>query len=151
MTSSENLEPWLRGILPDVNPVIGHLLRSSQQIREDIAPLTSVMFHVQHLAGSTDRLCTYLEGGQLTPAQLEDLAAENQPDDDAPKWIAAVNRALDRYEQIIRHLTPAQFGDIREVGRRRLPVTAIGLAIHIAEHGQRHTGQAITCQRLTKS
>ena len=40
---------------------------------------------------------------------------------------------------------------IREVGRRRLQTTAIGLAIHIVEHGQRHTGQAITTCRLKKS
>jgi hypothetical protein len=147
-------EPWLRGVLPDLDPVVGHLLRSSQQIREEIAaaidPLSPAGFHLKHLAGSTDRLCTYLEGRQLSAAQLDALARENEPGDSAATWIAAVTRALDRYDEIIRRLAPAQFGDVREVGRKRLQTTAIGLAIHIAEHGQRHTGQAITCLKLTK-
>lgn len=154
MTEPANVEPplsleaWLRGILPGVDPVIGHLLRSSQQVREEIATLTSADFHLKHLAGSTDRLCTYLEGSQLSPEQLNALASENQPGGEARTWIAAVNRALDRYEQIIRRLTPAQYGEIREVGRQRLQTTAIGLAIHIAEHAQHHTGQALTSARL---
>ena len=29
-------EPWLRGPTPDRNPVIAHLLRASQHIREDV-------------------------------------------------------------------------------------------------------------------
>ena len=62
--------------------------------------------------------------------------------------IAAVENALARYERIIRTLSPAHFGDIREVGRQRLPTTVISLAIHIAEHGQRHTGQAISAAKL---
>ena len=37
-------EPWLRGVVPGINPVTGHLLRASEQIREDIervlAPLS---------------------------------------------------------------------------------------------------------------
>jgi len=141
-------EPWLRGILPGVDPVIGHLLRSSQHIREDIAaaidPASPAGFHLKHLAGSTDRLSAYLEGKQLTQEQLEALAREKEPGDDAATWIAAINKAFDRYDEIIRRLAPPQYGEIREVGRQRLPTTAIGLAIHIAEHGQRHTGQAIT-------
>ena len=137
-------EPWLRGKIPDTDPVIGYLLRSSQHIREDIAGLTEAEFNLKHLAGSTDRLCSYLEGNQLTPEQMASMARENEPGGDAATWIAAVNQSLDRYEAIISNLKPEQFGDIREVGRRRLQTTAIGLAIHIVEHGQRHTGQALT-------
>ncbi|HWE53820.1 MAG TPA: DinB family protein [Bryobacteraceae bacterium] len=148
-------EPWLRGVLPGVEPVIGHLLRSSQQIREDLAaaipPQSPAGFHLKHLAGSTDRLCTYLEGRQLSRRQMDALAGEHEPGGSAATWLAAIDQALDRYEEIIRRLTPEQFGEIRHVGRQRLETTAIGLAIHIVEHGQRHTGQAITCRKLTKS
>ncbi len=147
-------EPWLRGILPGLDPVIGHLLRSSQQIREDLAgainPSSPAGFHLKHLAGSTDRLCTYLEGRQLSGEQIDALARESEPGEHAATWMAVIGRALDRYDEIIRRLTPAQYGEIREVGRKRLQTTAIGLAIHIAEHGQRHTGQAITCQKSMK-
>jgi hypothetical protein len=38
----------------------------------------------------------------------------------------------------------------REVGRKRLPTTAIGLLTHIAEHTQRHVGQAISASKLAK-
>lgn len=157
-------EPWMRGILPGIDPVIGHLLRASEHIQEDleraIAPLnidqiwakphgmTSAGFHAKHLAGSTERLCTYLEGNQLTEGQLAAIAQENQGKDSAGDLIAAVRRSLDRYEKLVRALTPEKFGEKREIGRRRLETTAISLAIHIAEHGQRHVGQAISAARL---
>jgi uncharacterized damage-inducible protein DinB len=156
-------EPWLRGILPDVDPVIGHLLRSSQQIREDITKTianlsneqlwtkpngsASAGFHARHLAGSTDRLCTYLEGRQLDQNQLAELAAEAEPGASATELLARIDSALNRYETLVRQLKPSHFGEIREIGRKRLPTTAIGLAIHIAEHAQRHTGQAISIAR----
>jgi uncharacterized damage-inducible protein DinB len=157
-------EPWMRGILPNIDPVVGHLLRASEHIQEDleraIAPLsvdqiwstphgmTSAGFHAKHLAGSTERLCTYLEGNQLTAEQLAAIAQENQGTESAEDLIAAVRRSLDRYEKLVRALTPEKFGEKREIGRRRLETTAISLAIHIAEHGQRHVGQAISAAKL---
>jgi hypothetical protein len=65
--------------------------------------------------------------------------------------IEAVKRALARYEEMVRFLRPDQFGEIREIGRRRLQTTAISLAIHIAEHGQRHVGQAISAAKLARA
>jgi len=160
-------EPWLRGATPDADPVTGHLLRASVQIREDIEralkPLTTAQlwampdemtpagFHAKHLAGSTERLCTYLEGHQLTAAQLVAIAGERTGSETATELIARVNAAFDRYDHIVSGLRPEQFGEVREVGRRRLPVTAVGLAIHIAEHGQRHVGQAISAAKLARA
>lgn len=157
-------EPWMRGILPGVDPVIGHLLRASEHIREDLERaiaaltteqiwskpygMTSAGFHAKHLAGSTERLCTYLEGKQLTAQQLAAIGQESQGTESAADLIASVRRSLARYEQLVRALTPERFGDKREIGRRRLETTAIGLAIHIAEHGQRHVGQAISAAKL---
>ncbi len=157
-------EPWMRGIVPGIDPVIGHLLRASEHIREDIeraiAPLTvdqlwakphgmtSAGFHAKHLAGSIDRLCTYLEGRQLAAEQLAALKAESTGDESAEQLLAAIRAALARYDDLVRSLTPAHFGDVREIGRRRLQTTAISLAIHIAEHGQRHVGQAIGAAKL---
>jgi uncharacterized damage-inducible protein DinB len=34
------------------------------------------------------------------------------------------------------------------VGRKKLPTTVIGLLTHIAEHTQRHVGQAIVTARV---
>ena len=157
----------MRGIVSGIDPVIGHLLRASEHIREDvgraIAPLTteqlwakphgmtSAGFHAKHLAGSTERLCTYLEGKQLNEAQLAAMKEEKAGKESAEELLSGINRTLDRYEQLVRALTPEQFGQVREIGRKRLQTTAISLAIHIAEHGQRHVGQAITAAKLASS
>ncbi|HWF10021.1 MAG TPA: DinB family protein [Bryobacteraceae bacterium] len=157
----------MRGIVPGIEPVIGHLLRASEHIREDIeraiagltssqlwataSGMTSAGFHVKHLAGSTERLCTYLEGCQLSAEQLTALKAESTGSGSADELLAAVRRALQRYESLIRTLTPDRYGDIREIGRKRLQTTAISLAIHIAEHGQRHVGQAISAAKLARA
>jgi DinB superfamily len=157
-------EPWMRGIVPGIDPVIGHLLRASEHIREDlelaIAPLsveqlwatpngmTSAGFHAKHLAGSTERLSTYLEGRQLDAEQIAAMKAEGAGHDSAEQLIVAVRLALARYEELIRALSPEHFGDVREIGRKRLQTTAISVAIHIAEHGQRHVGQVISAAKL---
>jgi DinB superfamily len=157
----------MRGIVPGIDPVIGHLLRASEHIREDldraIAPLsseqlwatpdgmTSAGFHVKHLAGSTERLSTYLEGHQLSSAQIAAMKAESTGEESAEELIGAVRAALARYEELVRALSPDHFGDVREIGRKRLQTTVISLAIHIAEHGQRHVGQAISAAKLVKA
>ena len=157
----------MRGVVPGIDPVIGHLLRASEQIREDIeaavAPLTAeqlwakpngmtaVGFHVKHLAGSTERLCTYLAGSQLNAEQLEAMKQEGEGRESAAELIEGVKAALARYETMVRELRPEQFGEIREIGRKRLQTTTISLAIHIAEHGQRHVGQAISAAKLARA
>ncbi len=154
----------MRGIVPGIDPVIGHLLRASEHIREDmeraIAPLTaeqiwatphgmtSVGFHTRHLAGSIERLSTYLEGRQLSAAQLAALKAEGTGHETAEQLLASIRSALAHYEELVRSLMPEHFGDVREIGRKRFETTAISLAIHIAEHGQRHVGQAISAAKL---
>ena len=153
-------EPWLRGISPEMDPVIAHLLRAAQHLREDVeqaaggltneqvwaCPLggNSAGFHLKHLAGSTDRLLTYLASQTLSPEQLERLRGEGTGGESAAELIAEVNNTLDRYEEALNALDPAEFASIRRVGRAQLEVTAISLAIHIAEHGHRHVGQLVT-------
>jgi hypothetical protein len=157
----------MRGIVPGVDAVIGHLLRASEHIREDleraIAPLsreqlwatpqgmTSAGFHAKHLAGSTARLCTYLEGHQLSPDQLAAMKAEGSGNESAEELIGAVISALSHYENLVRKLAPESFGEVREIGRKRLQTTAVSVAIHIAEHGQRHVGQAISAAKLARA
>lgn len=154
----------MRGVVPGIDPVIGHLLRASEHIREDleraIGPLTveqlwakpngmtSAGFHAKHLAGSTQRLSTYLEGNQLNAEQIAAMKAEGEGAESALDLIAMVGHALSRYEQLIRALPAEKFGEIREIGRKRLQTTAISVAIHIAEHGQRHIGQVVSAAKL---
>jgi hypothetical protein len=156
-------EPWLRGVDPLVDPVIGHLLRGSQHLREDMAQaigeltvaqiwtpvhgLTCAGFQAKHLAGSTLRLCAYLKGEQLTAEQIAAIRSESHGDENAAQLTGAVNQALDRYDALLRTLRPADFGAIREIGRQRLQTTAVSLAVHIVEHGMRHVGLAIAAAK----
>lgn len=163
-------EPWLRGPIvglePGFDPVLAHLLRASQQIREDVEAacdhltreqvwcrpemLNPVGFHLKHLAGSSLRLLTYLEGGTLSWQQLTAIPLEKAGEEDTATLLASVNAAFDRYDACIRALAPARFAELREVGRDRIPVTAISLAIHITEHGHRHVGQIVSAAAIAR-
>jgi hypothetical protein len=103
------------------------------------------------LAGSVNRLTTYLEGRPLDAAQMAALAAEMEPGTGLEELLADVDRALRRAEEIIRAIDPATFAEPRWVGRKRLPTTVIGLLVHIAEHTQRHLGQAIGAAQLARA
>lgn len=150
-----------------MDPVTGHLVRAAEQITEEIEKalraltpeqvwatphgMTSVGFHAKHLAGSTRRLCKYLQGRQLTPAEVAEIDEESRGRDLPPDLISAVQEAFRIYVSLLRMMRQEEYGSIREVGRHRLPVTAIGLAIHIAEHGARHLGQTITSAKLARA
>ena len=55
-----------------------------------------------------------------------------------------------RAEAVVRALDVARIEDPREIGRKKLPTTVIGLLTHIAEHTQRHVGQAISAAKLAR-
>ena len=85
----------MRGPIAGVHPLLAPVLYSFQMAREDLEKYTaglpderiwatphglaSVGFHMRHIAGSTDRLMTYLQGRELAAAQLDALAAEESP------------------------------------------------------------------------
>jgi uncharacterized damage-inducible protein DinB len=159
-------EPWLRGPIEGVHPLVAPILYAFQQAREDLAryagPLSpgqiwstpygfgSAGFHLRHIAGSTDRLMTYLQGRALTSEQLVTLAQEHEPAGaDARELLELVDGALRNAEAVVRSLHVNQLAEPRTVGRKHLPTTVIGLLIHIAEHTQRHVGQAIAAAKLS--
>ncbi|MDQ6707904.1 MAG: DinB family protein [Acidobacteriota bacterium] len=162
----EQPEPWLRGELPGVHPVLAPVLFALKQAREDLTKQTdglsaeqiwlqphdlgSVGFHLRHIAGSVDRLTAYLLGNELTEAQMLVLRTEKEPGAESDELLAAINHSLDRAETVVRSADPATFADPRYVGRKRLPTTVIGLIVHIAEHTQRHVGQAISAAKLAR-
>jgi hypothetical protein len=160
-------EPWLRGPLPQVHAILAPILCALQQTREDLARHTAGLtvsqvwarphglaplgFHLRHIAGSVDRLTVYLEGRQLEAAQMAALAAEMEPGANLEELLADVEGALRRTEQVVRAINPATFAEPRWVGRKRLPTTVMGLLVHIAEHTQRHVGQAIGAAQLARA
>ena len=161
-------EPWLRGPVPGVSPLAAPVLYSFQQAREDLARHTdgltaaqiwlaapgsgSVGFHLRHIAGSTDRLMTYVQGRELGEAQMAALRAEKEPSAAGrDELLAGLDDAFRRAESVVRGLDPATLAEQRTVGRKRLPTTVIGLLTHIAEHTQRHVGLAIAAARWAKA
>jgi uncharacterized damage-inducible protein DinB len=160
-------EPWMRGPIPGVNPLVAPILYTFQHAREDLAKHTegltpdqlwasphgfaSVGFHIRHIAGSTGRLLTYLQGGALTADQLREFDEEKRPlGIPREELLALLDRALADAEVIIRAIDPTALSEPRAVGRQRLPTTVIGLLIHIAEHTQRHVGQAISAAKWSR-
>lgn len=159
-------EPWLRGPLSDVHPLIMPILFSFQQVREDLRKhagalteaqiwkalpgLPPLGFHLRHIAGSVDRLVTYLSGEQLHENQLQSLREEGAPGGCPEELLQAIEFSLSAAEKRLRSLDAQTMYDVRYVGRRNLPTTVIGLLVHLAEHTQRHLGQAITTAKLLK-
>jgi len=160
---AELSEPWLRGPIPGVHPLLAPVLYTFQQAREDLARYTkdltptqiwarphgfgSVGFHIRHIAGSTSRLMTYLQGGQLSAEQMAELEREHEPGEGGEHLLAGMDRTFREAETVIRALDPAVLPEPRGVGRKRLPTTVGGLLTHIAEHTQRHVGQAISAAK----
>jgi hypothetical protein len=74
-----------------------------------------------------------------------------EPGASRSELLTHIEFVLSKVEQLYRALAPATFGDARTVGRKQLPTTVIGLLIHIAEHTQRHVGQAIITAKIVLS
>lgn len=154
-------EPWLRGPISGAHPLVAPVLYAFQQAREDLAKYTqtltaeqlwasphnfgSVGFHIRHIAGSTERLMTYVQDRDLTPTQLAAIELESQQGTATRDELLGLLDAAFRYaESVVRTIDVSTLAEPRYVGRKRLPSTVIGLLTHIAEHTQRHVGQAIT-------
>jgi hypothetical protein len=162
-------EPWLRGPVPGVAPALMPAVHALMQCREDVErgarPLTvgelwvgpggaaSVGFHLNHIAGSIDRLLTYARGEPLDDRQYAALAAERDAGDPpagAGELVARAVAAIDRAIEVIRHTPVATLDEPRAVGRARLPSTVGGLLFHVAEHTQRHVGQVVTTAKIVR-
>ena len=111
---------------------------------------TSLGFHLKHIAGSVDRLSTYLAGEQLTTVQLEALRHESEPGASLSVLLSAVEDRLSACEERLRQISPGSLAEPRSVGRRALPTTVIGLIVHLAEHTQRHLGQAVVLAKILR-
>ena len=168
MTETTAPEPWLRGTLGDVPAAARAVLHALQLAEEDLKKwcgalsdaqlnarpggLAPLAFQIRHIARSIDRLLTYAEGGQLSKAQLEELRSEMEPGAQAAEIFSELTVQLRRAEQRIRALAATEdLEAARAVGRRALPTTLGGLLVHVADHTQRHTGQAITTAKIVRA
>jgi len=160
-------EPWLRGTLTNIAPVQRAVLHALELAKEDIqrwcgdltdeqvnarpGGLAPVAFHIRHIARSSDRLLTYAEGGSLTPEQITVMKAELEPGATRREVFAELDAALERSAARVKAFSVESLSTPRGVGRQQMPTTIAGLLVHVADHAQRHVGQAIVTAKIAKA
>lgn len=157
-------EPWLRGTLVEVPSVLRAVLHAlalagedlqrwcgqltDEQLNQRPAQIAPVAFHLRHIARSVDRLLTYAEGRSLNETQLAALTTELNPSATHSDLFAELSTALAKSAARIRSFSRADLEAACAVGRNHLPTTLGGLFVHIADHTQRHVGQAVTTAKI---
>jgi uncharacterized damage-inducible protein DinB len=161
------IEPWLRGTHSDV-PAVGravlHALDlalddltkwtdglSDREVQAQPLGLTSVAFHLRHIARATDRILTYAEGGQLSSEQLNALKGESAGAETLAELLTEVEASFSNAAERVLTLSTADFNTPRGVGRKQLPTSVGGALIHVADHTQRHVGQVVTTAKVLKA
>lgn len=161
------VELWLRGTYAEVPAVGRAVLHALDLALDDIAKwtegltdaevhtqplgLSSVAFHLRHIARSVDRILTYAEGGQLTGEQLAALKAESTGDGSLAMLLGEVKASFSNAAERVKTLAGADFNLFRGVGRKQLPTSIGGALIHVADHTQRHVGQVVTTAKVLKA
>ena len=164
MSKRDAPEPWLRGTMTEVPAVLRAVLHSLELAKEDIvrwcadltdeqlnarpAGIAPVAFHLRHIARSMDRLLTYAEGKQLSGDQMAALNTELEGGATASQLFSEFTLTLNDGATRIRALDPAGLDKPRKVGKRELPTTVGDLLVHVADHTQRHVGQAVTTAKI---
>jgi uncharacterized damage-inducible protein DinB len=160
-------EPWLRGTLTDVPPLQRAILHALELAKEDLErwcgdlndeelyarprDIAPVAFHIRHIARSLDRLLTYAEGTALSSEQIRLMKSESDPGATGEEIFAELNQVVEVSAARIRSFSPETLAETRTVGRQQMPTTVAGLLIHVADHTQRHVGQAITTAKVVKA
>ena len=163
-------EPWLRGTRTDVPAAGRAVLHALELALDDLTKwtagltdaevharplgLASIAFLLRHIAGSTDRILTYAEGGQLSAEQLLVLKAEQGGEgkqESLAELLAEVEVAFTDAADRIRVLATADLETPRAVGRKHLPTSIGGALIHVADHTQRHVGQVVVTAKVLKA
>jgi uncharacterized damage-inducible protein DinB len=157
-------EPWLRGTLTEVPPVLRAVLHALELCWNDVQRfceglsgeelntrpfgLPPVAFHLKHIARSTDRLLSYAEGRALSDDQLAAKQSELDATSTREQLFSELDAALKRSAARIRGFSPSRLDEVRLVGQKQLPTTVAGLLVHVADHMQRHVGQAVTTSKI---
>jgi uncharacterized damage-inducible protein DinB len=159
-----SIEPWLRGGETDVAAVGRAVLHALHLADEDLRKwcgnlsdtevnarpggASPVSFHIRHLARSLDRLLTYAEGRNLNEQQMTRLRTELDPGATRGELFAELTAALSDGAERVSALARTNLEEARTVGKKRLPTTVGGLLVHVADHTQRHVGQAMTTAKV---
>jgi uncharacterized damage-inducible protein DinB len=166
MDKAKQPEPWLRGTLTEVPPVQRAVLHALELAGEDLerwcgdlsdeelnarpVGIAPVAFHLRHIAGSMDRLLSYAEGKQLTAEQIAFMKSEMDYGAKRDALFSELHRGFQSSAARVRGFAPESLAESRSVGRQQMPTTVGGLLVHVADHTQRHVGQAITTAKIVK-
>jgi hypothetical protein len=161
---------WLKGAVPGVpaalQPTAHALLQTVEDVRHALEGFSeddvwttpggaaSVGFHLVHLVGATDRLCTAARGERLNDAQKAARDAEKSPPVPSPRLATLVDRttaALHAAVDQLRVTDPATLDEPRVIGRAGLATTVRGALFHAGEHAQRHAGQIVTTAKILRA
>lgn len=164
MSGAKPPEPWLRGTLTEIPAVARAVLHALELAQEDISSwcgglsdeelnarpggIAPVSFHLRHISRSADRLLTYAEGRPLDSQQIAELKTELWPPGTKSDLFAELSSACAKSAHRICQLASADLEAVRTVGAKQLPTTVGGLLVHLADHTQRHVGQAITTSKI---
>lgn len=167
MTTKDQFEPWLRGTLTDLPAIHRAVIHALELAYEDIdkwcgelsdtelnarvSGIAPIAFHLKHIGGSMDRLLTYAEGSRLTPEQIAAVKSEADVAANGKEIFAELRAAFERSAHRVRVLASANLEDARAVGGKQLPTSIGGLLVHVADHTQRHVGQAITTAKIVRA
>ena len=164
MVFNKKTEPWLRGTLTQVPPVQRAILHALELAEEDLqrwcgyltaaqmnaqpSGLPPVAFQLRHIARSLDRLLTYAEGRDLSQEQLAALKGELNPGANRNDLFSEMEEGIRSSAERVRAFETSQLEEPRSVGKRAMPTTVAGLLVHVADHTQRHVGQAIITAKI---
>jgi len=145
------LEPWLRGPVAGIEPLLQPVAHALMGVAEDLPPLlrsltdeevwetpgasAPIGYHLWHMTGSLDRLLTYARGETLSPAQWDAYAAEQKITELRPARTELIDLLTATLDRSIR--------DLHGIG-------ADVLLDHAAEHTVRHAGQIVTLSRVLR-
>ena len=167
MADIKKTEPWLQGTLADLPFVHLAVVHALQLAEEDLqhcctglteaefnarpTGIAPVAFQLRHIARSVDRLLTYAEGRQLNEEQMAALKSELAPGAVPAEVFKELGETLEKAASRVRASMGQDLEATRTVGRELLPTTLGGLLVHLAEHTQRHVGQAITTAKVVRA
>ena len=162
-------EVWQRGPVEGVPSLLQPAAHAILQAREEVialmkdfpenslwikpAGMASAGFHLQHLSGVLDRLYTYARNEKLNPQQMQQLHDEAiSPNENlnVRNLIERFNKQVDTAIVQLKSTDPSTLTEFRDIGRKQIPTTLIGLLFHAAEHTMRHLGQLIVTAKIVK-
>ena len=168
MNENIKLETWLREPVQDVIGLLQPAAHAFLQTREE-APVylkdfqsqllwkkpagrASVGFHLQHIAGVTNRLVTYSKGLELSQEQFDQFRKEGEQSENisVQELLNDLNRSIEDALDHLKNVKEKELLDVVEVGRKKIPSTRIGVLFHAAEHSQRHIGQMLVTISILK-